>query len=215
MVFGHRHHETLTLLAAYVAFGVLHELVHLVAASWLLPYSSSPNVGSSAGLGSFALLNAAVRAVLGRYSLVQVSDRDEQAEEAMRKILHSGWIFSLILAVVCHVLHIIVRNKLGKESSFDKKIRFNSMNHLFLNPTLPVAAYITAIEAIVTDLFGFIPIHPCLQDPSRLMCFCGNFGVLLLNPSWLSDGGRTALDVLEKMVNVTMMRGMSPRFVHH
>jgi hypothetical protein len=78
---------------------------------------------------------------------------------------------------------------------------------IFLNP----------MEAIVTDLLGFIPIHPHNhQDPSSsshfIMCFCGNFGVLLLNPSWLSiDGGRTALDILEKMVNATMMRGMCLR----
>jgi len=103
---------------------------------------------------------------------------------------------------------------------------------LFHSPILPIAAYITAMEAISTDLFGFIPAnyhnhppseHPHLQyhhldyiddDGNHhhrlllLRCFCGNFGVLLLNPSWLAiDGGRTALDVLEKMITVTMMRG--------
>ena len=43
---------------------------------------------------------------------------------------------------------------------------------------------------------------------SHLFFFCGNFGILLLNPSWINiDGGKRALDMLEKMVEVTMMRG--------
>ena len=69
-----------------------------------------------------------------------------------------------------------------------------------------VAAYITALEGITTDLFGFVPHHHYRESGSIgnqcMTFFCGNFGVLLLNSSWLSiDGGRTALDVLEKMVS--------------
>ena len=192
-----RHQQTLSLLAAYVAFGVLHELAHLAAASWLL--SSSP-IGDSPSWGG--LLHAAARAVMGRYSLIELPINGEQTEGEARMILHAGWIFSLILALVCHWLHIRVRSK------HDAKQPPSSTN-IFLSPTLPLAAYVTAMEAIVTDLLGVVPIHPYYQDSSRLICFCGNFGVLLLNPSWLSiDGGRTALDVLEKMINVTMMRGM-------
>ena len=38
--------------------------------------------------------------------------------------------------------------------------------------------------------------------------FCGNFGIILLNSNWLNkDGGKKALDMLEKMIEVTMMRG--------
>jgi hypothetical protein len=38
--------------------------------------------------------------------------------------------------------------------------------------------------------------------------FCGNFGIILINSSWINiDGGKKALDILEKMVEVTMMRG--------
>ena len=43
---------------------------------------------------------------------------------------------------------------------------------------------------------------------SSLLFFCGNFGILLINSSWVNiDGGKAALDMLEKMVEVTMMRG--------
>lgn len=205
----HRHHQTLSLLTAYVVFGVLHELAHLATASWLLqPSSGGPTAvdDSAAGMTVVDLLGAAIRAVIGRYSLVQVSasgNNDKEAEEARMVILHAGWMFSLALAIVCHLLYIINRNK--------RNVRVESSMNIFIRPTLPIAAYVTAMEAIVTDLLGFTPIHPYLPDSSRLICFCGNFGVLLLNPSWLSiDGGRTALDVLEKMVNVTMMRGMFP-----
>lgn len=73
-----------------------------------------------------------------------------------------------------------------------------------------MAAYITAIEGISTDLLGLTPHRDSFSGNgddngtsfTYLTFFCGNFGVLLLNPSWLSvDGGRTALDVLEKMVS--------------
>ena len=223
---------TLSLMAAYVAFGVFHELAHLVVASWLLPSSAfggSPPLdasSSSSPLGRLAsLLRDVACAVLGRYSLIRVPASQEDQDSTIRAIHHAGWVCSLILAVVCHLLHITARTRTNhrdkKERSTVNVIqrlltRFSSMG-IFLNPAVTFAAYITAMEAIATDLLGFIPIHPHNhQDPSSsshfIICFCGNFGVLLLNPSWLSiDGGRTALDILEKMVNVTMMRGMCLR----
>jgi hypothetical protein len=65
------------------------------------------------------------------------------------------------------------------------------------------------VEAIVTDLLHFTPQHHfTASNMDVLIVFCGNFGIVLLNPMWLNvDGGRTALEVLEKMVEVTMMRG--------
>ena len=46
------------------------------------------------------------------------------------------------------------------------------------------------------------------SSSNTLFFFCGNFGVLLINSSWINiDGGKKALDMLEKMVEVTMMRG--------
>ena len=104
------------------------------------------------------------------------------------------------------IANYVLRNN-GKKGVFNTRVM-----KVFLDPAIPIVAYITALEAIVTDLFGFTPIQYLddkTADSSIIICFCGNFGILLLNPSWLSiDGGRTALDVLEKMINVTMMRGM-------
>ena len=231
--YGRRHPTTtLSLMAAYVAFGVFHELAHLAVASCLLPSSAfdgSPPLdasSSSSSLGRLAnLLRDAARAVFGRYSLIRVPASQEDRNSTVRAIHHAGWVCSLILAVVCHLLHLTARRRTNlrdkNERSSDNVIkrlltRFSSMG-IFLNPAVIIAAYITAIEAIATDFLGFVPNHPhnCQDSSSSsrlIICFCGNFGVLLLNPSWLSnDGGRTALDILEKMVNVTMMRGMCLR----
>ena len=77
------------------------------------------------------------------------------------------------------------------------------------------------MEGMATDLFGFVP-HQQHSDSwlsngnshNYLTFFCGNFGILLLNPSWLSiDGGRTALDVLEKMVSVVSSLSLSLRVI--
>ena len=219
---------TLVILTSYVICGVLHELSHLIVASCLLSSSSTDTTTTSA-YSVIDIVEAVVRAVVGRYSIIQVSDQhydgDIEYDKARSIITHAGWILSVMLAVGCHVLH---NNIATRTSSTNNNMQpqnngkfgmFNTQHvrKVFLNPTIPIVAYITALEAIVTDLFGFTPIHPYLGDYNKtdnssstiIICFCGNFGILLLNPSWLSiDGGRTALDVLEKMINVTMMRGM-------
>lgn len=265
----HLHHSrlrsrsgTLSLLAAYVAFGVLHELAHLTVASWLTSPPSPPDDhdhdhnnnqnNGAAGIANSLLANVA-RAVLGRYSLVRVGgdggdgDSDDDENGRISIISHAGWIASVILAVLCHLLHYHAARKKRRKCdgidfhddgdivhrSNDKRPGgifclfsiFNPekmMDIFFHGPILPVAAYITAMEAISTDLLGFTPAYSHLLGDAdgfyptshhhhhhrHFICFCGNFGILLLNPSWLAiDGGRTALDILEKMINVTMMRG--------
>lgn len=210
-----RHHQTFFLLIVYIICGALHELAHLSVASWLIP-SSSSSVSSVAD----STLGTLLRAVLGRYSLIELTVSEyhdlsndaavEEEERARWIITHAGWIFSLSLAISCHLLHAMIARR--RAVSLEKNASLWLMD-IFQQPAVPIVAYITALESIVTDLFGFVPIHPYLvqQNSSHhkyLICFCGNFGVLLLNPSWLSiDGGRQALDILEKMVNVTMMRG--------
>ena len=175
-------HNTLFLLIVYIICGLLHEAAHISVAS--LYYSQSLEFGVSPK--SVVLLQA----VFGRCSIIQLSE-----EEHHDIIRHAGWIFSVLLAIVCHLLHNYKRTT--KNDTDDSSILGN----------IAMVAYIVAFEAIVTDLLQLTPMHTAMQKDS-IICFCGNFGILLLNPSWLSiDGGRTALDVLEKMVNVTMMRG--------
>jgi len=64
-----------------------------------------------------------------------------------------------------------------------------------------LAATLTALEALSTDLLG-------LYRGASGVLFCGNFGIICLHQAWsTADNGKTALDILEKMVSVTMMRG--------
>ena len=168
--------STAALLIAYFIFGALHESAHLITASWLLPASSS----LSAILNDDDNNNIAtliLRIMLGRCINIPIDNTTNNAM-TIALITHSGWIFSMSIAILCHALY--------------KQRR--------ISPVVPLAAYITALEGMTTDLFGFIP----QQQSNRgyMTFFCGNFGILLLNSSWLSiDGGRTALDVLEKMVS--------------
>jgi hypothetical protein len=75
-----------------------------------------------------------------------------------------------------------------------------------------------ALEALSTDLLQWRVLLPTTTltatttttDGTGVVFFCGNFGIILLHHWWLSDyknGRPSALAVLEKMVQVTMMRG--------
>ena len=75
------------------------------------------------------------------------------------------------------------------------------------------AALLTACEAISTDLLRLnvllrgMTFTPLLGERTASLFYCGTFGIILLHHLWLTDQGQSALDVLEKMVKVTMMRG--------
>ena len=101
------------------------------------------------------------------------------AEDTVR---HAGWIASLIFA-------------------------FLTWNHG--NPTMRLAAIVTAFEAMATDLIRWKVLPAITMAAKSNTLFCGNFGIILLHHLWFSDknGRSSALDVLEKMVQVTMMRG--------
>ena len=100
-------------------------------------------------------------------------------------IRHSGWIFSLLLAALC-------RSKFPDSKSW------------FL-----LAAYSIAFDALATDLFCFKPLFTSSNNISTdsVVFHCGNFGLIVLNPLWFKDGGKSVLDVIEKMVEITMIRG--------
>lgn len=86
-----------------------------------------------------------------------------------------------------------------------------------------IAAVVTALEALQTDLlriqladhFSFSAADPAdPADPAATaaaaaarILFCGNFGIILVNLAWATRGSRDALSILEKMIEVTMMRG--------
>jgi hypothetical protein len=187
---------TFALLTTYLIFGALHEFAHLFMASWLL---SPPQKQAATPFNEddSNFLSLVLRILLGRCVTIPVAssstnnDIDDELTSNISIITHTGWIVSVVIAILCHILY--------KKST------------LLNSPMVPLIAYITALEGMTTDLFGFVPHHHHQQHAWQqqlngyhhyLTFFCGNFGILLLNSSWLSiDGGRTALDVLEKMVS--------------
>ena len=63
---------------------------------------------------------------------------------------------------------------------------------------------VTALEAVFSDLLGLLK-----SDPTSF--HCGNFGIILINAAFgTGAAAKKAKDVLEKMVEVTMMRGAKP-----
>jgi hypothetical protein len=119
-----------------------------------------------------------VRVVLGRaIDLPALADADESISAIVR---HIGWICSTVLAVA-----VVWAG--------------------FQDNSIANAAVVTAIDALATDFFRL----GTTSATTSTMMLCGNFGLILINPSWIShpDNGITALKILQKLVEITMMRG--------
>ena len=177
-------------LSYYLLFGLLHELSHVVIAAILQHASSSTSLWYQAA-SVRDIINFLVRASFGRYCLIDIGNFDSSSALRISIICHFGWIFSLCLAVWVHYKH-----------------RRDGTDPIFKQPMFVVAAYATALEGISTDLLGMIPAISQSTSATTISFFCGNFGIILINSAWINtDGGKKALDMLEKMVEVTMMRG--------
>lgn len=134
---------------------------------------------TSLGLGGGVEPHAFIFQAIGRACQLPALELATAWEEAF--IRHAGWCLSLFTAVL------LSKSSLGC-------------------PMIRRASWVTAMEAISTDLLAF----GVLQGIARNTLFCGNFGIILCDPSWVTspaDAGKTALDLLEKMIEVTMIRG--------
>ena len=166
-----------TLLAWYILFGALHEATHVVTALFI-------GVPWSDGILRDGIMPFLLRTLLGRQSVVFTTEDGGLCETELWIVRHAGWIASLVLAL--------------------------QIPRRFQNARW--AAVLTACEAISTDLLQFNVILKgmtitTLGEASASVFYCGNFGIILLHHLWLTDQGQSALDILEKMVKVTMMRG--------
>lgn len=125
-----------------------------------------------------------LRITLGRALYLPLMADASVTDLQVALVRHAGWIFSLCMALLATA---VVANNSKTKNKYDGA---------------KTAAIITAVEAIATDLLGFGAV-------GRATFLCGNFGIILVNPSWTSghDHGKTALQILKKMVEVTMMRG--------
>ena len=191
-------------LLSYLAVGWFHELSHLLMAALLSGKSFwsllLPGHGQGRGDSTLELLLFLVRTVLGRQCAlpVELLFPTEQQQQGVRMIRHAGWIFSVLLALALHAA-----TRTCPRYKKNKKI------HAFAQ-ALVSAAYITALEAVVSDLFQWTPLPTVAlnQDSIRQMTtfFCGNFGVILLNPLWSDNNFERALKILEQMIRITMIR---------
>jgi len=169
----------------YICFGVIHEMAHLT--TYLALSNTSPIVSND------NMLKVLVRAAFGRYCAIPFPERQNDDTSVIFWVRHSGWVFSLALSICLHYFSIGKNKQTSVKNSW-----IESGNLVFI-------AYVTTLEAISTDLFGMTSTN---ASTSTITLFCGNFGLILLNSQWISgDGGKSALDILEKMVQVTMMRG--------
>jgi len=163
----------MAILTWYLLFGALHEVSHVLAAAAI-------------GIGNEVSVKDILLAVLGRGVIILgLSNADPVLVMIIR---HSGWISSILLGLVVHLIH----------------SRTHSAANKWINSARS-AAWITAAEAISTDLLGF-GLYGTLSSSTFL---CGNFGIILINPLWTesSQSSKQVLDLLAKMINVTMMRG--------
>jgi len=250
---------------AYILFGILHELFHVLVAKIIILLRSSSNkiiaqdpifasltaVGNNnwhhqlttSNIGKFL-----TRAIFGRYTVITIPSSTTINVDgsgcimsngmAASIITHSGWIMSILLAVGIHYYYWYHVRLCNTNNNNTKNTTKHSSCYSWwvvvveaAAPTIILAAYITAMESITSDLMGFVPkmvknlfligsgsntAFPSTNNSSdnnipqqfQLLLHCGNFGILLINSQWINiDGGKRALNVLEKMVEVTMMRG--------
>ena len=186
-------------IACYAAFGALHEVSHL-AAAWAvgrLPPAYHPG------------LHNVARALLGRHVVVATGAGGDEGTWAWKDHLvrHAGWMASAALAFVALQSTQPPSSTVAGDDDDDDDAEGGP--RWSLSTAARVAAVVTFIEAVSTDLLGLIPAASAnySSDATAFVTtlFCGNFGVILINAAWA--GKREALDVLEKMVQITMMRG--------
>jgi hypothetical protein len=186
-----------------ICFSVLSYLMLGIPFSGLFLSSDKENV-----------LQVFLRAVVGRCCVLShptLDDQDESMRLAMHVACHTGWIFSVLLALGMHAMNLHSQRRPAARQP-NKQFSENQSPFFFMISSITMetfVAYVVALEAISTDLFGLVPMSGLMKSAGATsILFCGNFGIILINSNWVTvDGGKAALNVLEKMVNVTMMRG--------
>ena len=173
-------------LGWYFFFGLLHELSHLFAA-WLLLGPIFPDAERSRPARSVWI--QLLQALIGRACFITTAQTNDErgSDFSFQLVRHIGWISSLLLACIL---------QWGPASKISANCRR--------------AAWITCLEALCTDLLGQGGGGGSATPGSMAgyFLFCGNFGIVFMNSNWLDEkGGQNAMNMLQKMINITMMRG--------
>ena len=190
-------------LAFHALFGAVHEASHLAAAWWTGRLPDVANLTDSA--------NVVAKAMLGRHVVVAANVSDGHVAFDIDLVRHAGWVASAVVAITVAIASCRYRDssQIGKckpRSNAAVEPRWS------MSAAATIAAVVTALEAVSTDLLGIgVPslaasgADPLGAAASSITLLCGNFGVILINAAWA--GKKEALDILEKMVEITMMRG--------
>ena len=168
--------------AGYVACGALHEAAHLLAAALL----------GCGGAGAFGAPNLA-SALLRRGVRVPQASRP-RARAAIR---HAGWLFSVALCVALEFWCAAAAPDDDADGADDAAARAP------VRGAYRAAALATAAEALASDLLGLARARERAADAAFFGC--GNFGMVLLDACWADTPA--ARDILQRMVEITMMRG--------
>ena len=165
----HHNYTKIYFIASYLLFGLLHELSHVAIATILLPNNNDVKVSKlSNDSRSSTVVTFLARAILGRYCLIQIianhndDDIDSSSYYHIAIIKHFGWIFSTLLAITLHYCYrcsscsVRIDGK-SKSKHHDEQLSKTSklIDLTAIQPVVIIAAYITAVEAISTDLFSF------------------------------------------------------------
>lgn len=183
----------------YLGMGFIHEASHAVCAACLFGFSRVFYTEES----SFLCM---IRAFFCRQFFLQANDGlldDDDDDDVERKIFlvrHTGWIFSLILAIGLHFAFLTTASSNSKQDNVSPGSRR-------VRKMMVSTAYITALEAIITDLCQLTPVTVMPQGNNSYSFFCGNFGAILLNACWGETNFDSALTMLQQMTRITMIRG--------
>ena len=194
--------DIVSLTAWYFIFGVAHECIHLTTGILLGVINYGHVVAHWKSMAADVLFH--------RQITIPCTELNSTCLYDWRLVLirHSGWLFSVILAI-------FINHKRHRHHDKAKDIGAHSFlgsNWCF------TAAILTALDAMATDLLSlgklsfsdqssFVSTTISSNRFNSVVLHCGNFGVILLSGAWFGNGGKTALDILEKMIQVTMMRG--------
>lgn len=150
----------------YVAFGAAHEAAHVAAAAIF---------GRLDGAGSY--LNVA-RALFGRHVHLPSLAAPDCPRWQIDFVQHFAWVCSVTLAAAAFALTRTKIKRNGDDKTFEG-LRSEAVGAMVL------AALVTALEAIGSDLLRFRPTGAMEQPPyhdlgdkvsDASLFFCGNFG---------------------------------------
>ena len=171
------------LAASWLLFGALHEISHLLTAC-------AVGCGGSTAVSAKSLWGALVT----RRVRIDVEASGWRA----RVVRAAGWVTSLALAAATWLWR---PGDLGLVSETTWSV-------------VRAVATFTAAEAAWTDLLGMEQAVSSRRQtfspllPPHTWFYCGNFGMVILSKLWLTtENGDAAKDILQKMIQVTMMRG--------